>query len=191
METTRDGTLRHAARWEPCVNARPRTRRVIALSAEQRSALATYLARRTERREWRYWAIGVAIWMYVALLSRGAFPIFVLGLALGIVTTSVLIALAAATNAALRRESAVMRATGALVVDTRHDTDGGTRSIDIDGQRVVLDDEVHVPREIGGIDYTAKRHFPLAIWDRDGDLIWQRPEYEPAALGADRMGLTA
>ncbi len=190
MELAPDGTLRHAARWEPCVSARPRTRLVMALSAEQRSALATYLARRTERREWRYWAIGVAIWAYVGLLSRGAFGVFLLGLVLGIVTSGVLIALAARRGAALRRESMIMRATGALVVDTRHDADGGRRFIDVDGQRVALDDEVHVPREIGGIDYTVKRLFPLAIWDRDGDLIWRRPEYEPAPR-ADRLSLPA
>jgi len=55
----------------------------------------------------------------------------------------------------------------------------------------VFDSDVHVGRELGGIEYTEKRGYPLAIWDRDGDLMWHRPEYEPAPLIADTMVLTA
>jgi len=81
--------------------------------------------------------------------------------------------------------------TGSLVVDTRKDSDRDKRFVRVDGRELVLDSEVHVGRELGGIEFTEKRGYPLAIWDRDGDLIWHRPEYEPAALVADTMVLTA
>jgi hypothetical protein len=81
--------------------------------------------------------------------------------------------------------------TGSLVVDTRKDADKEKRFVRVDGRDLVLDSEVHVGRELGGIEYTEKRGYPLAIWDRDGDLIWHRPEYEPQTLSTDTMVLTA
>ena len=186
-----DGTWRHLARWEPCVSARPRTRTETLLSAEQRQALAQYLSFKIERNEWKSWVVGGVVMFYLALLSRGDWRIFAAGLALGALTTFALIAAVERTHALLRRETTLVRVTGSLVVETRDDPPTEQRFVRIDGRELALDSEVHVGRELGGIEYTQRRGYPLAIWDRDGDLVWHRPEYEPAPLAAPRIVLTA
>ena len=191
IEKGADGAWRHLARWEPCINARPRTQVATLLSAEQRRALAEYLSIRIERNEWKYWVAGGAVAFYLALLSRGDWRIFGLGLLLGMAITFSLIAAAERANARLRRETTLVRVTGSFSVDTRMDSDHEERFVRIDGRELILDRDVHVGREIGGIEYTEKRGYPLAIWDRDGDLIWHRPEYQPAPVVADTMVLTA
>jgi len=191
IEKGPDGTWRHLGRWEPCINARPRTRTATLISAEQRHALARYLSVTIERNEWKYWVVGASIAFYLALLSRGDWRIFAAGLVIGTLTTASIIASVERAHALLRRETTLIRVTGSLVVDTRTDSDRQKRFVRVDGRELVLDNEVHVGRELGGIEYTEKRGYPLAIWDRDGDLIWHRPEYEPAPLAADRMVLTA
>jgi hypothetical protein len=191
IEKGPDGIWRHLARWEPCISARPRTRTAILISAEQRRALAAYLSIKIERNEWKYWVIGGLIAFYLALLSRGDWRIFAAGLVIGALTTASIIATVEHAHALLRRETTLIRVTGSLVVETRRDSDQALRFVRIDDRELVLDGEVHVGRELGGIEYTEKRGYPLAIWDRDGDLIWHRPEYEPAPLAADRMILTA
>jgi hypothetical protein len=191
IEKGSDGVWRHVARWEPCINARPRTQMATLLSAEQRRALASYLAIKIERNEWKYWLAGGVVALYLALLSRGDWRIFAIGLVIGTAITFSLIATAERANARLRRETMLVRVTGSFSVDTRKNADRETRFVRIDGRDLVLDSDVHVGREIGGIEYTEKRGYPLAIWDRDGDLIWHRPEYEPAPLVADTMVLTA
>jgi hypothetical protein len=191
IERGADGIWRHLARWEPCVSARPRTRTATLINAEQRRALAEYLYFKIERNEWKYWVVGVSVVFYLALLSRGDWRIFGAGLVIGMVTTFSLIAAAERAHALLRRETTLIRVTGSLTVDTRKDSDKEQRFVRIDGREVVLDSDVHVGRELGGIEYTEKRGYPLAIWDRDGDLVWHRPEYEPASLAADTMVLTA
>ena len=191
IEKGADGTWRHLARWEPCINARPRTRTATLISAEQRHALARYLSVTIERNEWKYWVVGASIAFYLALLSRGDWRIFAAGLVIGTLTTASIIASVERAHALLRRETTLIRVTGSLVVDTRTDSDKQKRFVRVDGRDLMLDSGVHVGREIGGIEYTEKRGYPLAIWDRDGDLIWHRPEYEPAPLAADRMVLTA
>ena len=191
IERGADGVWRHLARWEPCISARPRTRTEAVITADQRQALARYLDARVARDEWRYWAIGVAVIAYLALLSRGNWSVFVLGICAGVAITFTLIGLMTRSHAAVRRDTTLVRVTGSLVVDTRSDADGERRFVRIDGREVWLDGTIHVPREIGGIEYTRTRRFPLAIWDRDGDLLWHRPEYQPAALDANTMGLTA
>jgi hypothetical protein len=191
IDKTTDGVWRHRARWEPCISARPRSRTATPISAEQRRALAEHLSLRIERDEWKYWVVGGVVAFYLALLSRGDWRIFALGLAVGVVTTFSLIAAVEYGHALLRRETTLIRVTGSLVVETRKDSEQGRRSVRLDGREIVLDRDVHVGRELGGIEYTEKRGYPLAIWDRDGDLMWHRPEYEPAPLVADRMALTA
>jgi len=191
IEKGPDGTWRHLGRWEPCINARPRTRTATLINAEQRHALARYLSVTIERNEWKYWVVGASIAFYLALLSRGDWRIFAAGLVIGTLTTASIIASVERAHALLRRETTLIRVTGSLVVDTRRDSDKQKRFVRVDGRELILDGEVHVGREIGGIEYTEKRGYPLAIWDRDGDLIWHRPEYEPAPLAADRMVLTA
>jgi hypothetical protein len=191
IEKGPDGTWRHLARWEPCVSARPRTRTETLLSAEQRQALAQYLSLKIERNEWKSWVLGGVVMFYLALLSRGDWRIFAVGLALGVLTTFTLIAAVERAHAMLRRETTLVRVTGSLIVETRKDSETDKRFVRIDGRELVLDSEVHVGRELGGIEYTERRGYPLAIWDRDGDLVWHRPEYEPAPLAADRMVLTA
>jgi hypothetical protein len=191
IEKTPDGIWRHLARWEPCVSARPRTRTETLLSAEQRQALAQYLSLKIERNEWKSWVVGGVVMFYLALLSRGDWRIFAVGLALGALTTFALIAAVERAHAMLRRETTLVRVTGSLVVETRKDSETDQRFVRIDGRELVLDSEVHVGRELGGIEYTERRGYPLAIWDRDGDLVWHRPEYEPAPLAADTMVLTA
>jgi hypothetical protein len=125
---------------------------------------------------------------YLALLSRGDWRIFAAGLALGVLTTFTLIAVVERAHAMLRRETTLVRVTGSLIVETRKDSETDKRFVRIDGRELVLDREVHVGRELGGIEYTERRGYPLAIWDRDGDLVWHRPEYEPAPLAAHRIG---
>jgi hypothetical protein len=191
IEKGADGVWRHLARWEPCVNARPRTRTETLINVEQQRALAQYLYFKIERNEWKYWLVGASVIFYLALLSRGDWRIFAAGLVIGMVTTFSLIAAAERAHALLRRETTLVRVTGSLTVDTRKDADKEKRFVRVDGRDLVLDDEVHVGRELGGIEYTQKRGYPLAIWDRDGDLVWHRPEYEPAPLVADSMVLTA
>jgi hypothetical protein len=191
IEKGADGVWRHLARWEPCINARPRTQVATLLSAEQRRALADYLSIKVERNEWKYWVAGGVVALYLALLSRGDWRIFAAGIVIGVAITFSLIAAAERANARLRRETTLIRVTGSFSVDTRKDSHKEKRFVRIDGRELVLDGDVHVGREIGGIEYTEKRGYPLAIWDRDGDLIWHRPEYEPAALVADTMILTA
>jgi hypothetical protein len=191
IERGPDGVWRHLARWEPCINARPRTRTATLISAEQRGALAAYLSVKIERSEWKYWLAGVVVVTYLGLLSRGDWRIFAAGILIGMVTTFSLIATAERAHALLRRETTLIRVTGSLSVDTRKDADREKRFVRVDGREIVLDRDVHVGRELGGIEYTEKRGYPLAIWDRDGDLVWHRPEYEPAPLVADTMVLTA
>ncbi len=191
IEKGPDGIWRHLARWEPCVSARPRTRTATLINAEQRRALAQYLYFKIERNEWKYWVVGGVVMFYLALLSRGDWRIFAIGLVIGALTTFSLIATVERAHARLRRETTLIRVTGSLVVETRKDSARETRFVRIDDRELVLDSEVHVGRELGGIEYTERRGYPLAIWDRDGDLVWHRPEYEPAPLGADRMALTA
>jgi hypothetical protein len=191
IEKGPDGTWRHLARWEPCVSARPRTRTETLLSAEQRQALAQYLSLKIERNEWKSWVLGGVVMFYLALLSRGDWRIFAAGLVIGVLTTFTLIATVERAHALLRRETTLIRVTGSLVVETRKDSEKDKRFVRIDGRELFLDGEVHVGRELGGIEYTEKRGYPLAIWDRDGDLVWHRPEYEPAPLVADTMVLTA
>ena len=186
-----DGVWRHLARWEPCVSARPRTRTASLITAEQRRALAQYLSFKIERNEWKSWVVGALVMFYLALLSRGDWRIFAAGLVIGALTTFSLIAMVERAHALLRRETTLIRVTGSMVVDTRKDSAKETRFVRIDGRELILDSDVHVGRELGGIEYTEKRGYPLAIWDRDGDLVWHRPEYEPAPLVADRMILTA
>ena len=135
--------------------------------------------------------VGGLIAFYLALLSRGDWRIFAAGLVIGSLTTASIIATVERAHALLRRETTLIRVTGSLVVDTRKDSENDQRFVRVDGRELILDGEVHVGRELGGIEYTEKRGYPLAIWDRDGDLIWHRPEYEPAALVADTMVLTA
>ena len=191
IEKGPDGMWRHLARWEPCVSARPRTRTETLLSAEQRQALAQYLSLKIERNEWKSWVLGGVVMFYLALLSRGDWRIFAFGLVIGALTTFTLIAAVERAHALLRRETTLIRVTGSLVVETRKDSEKDRRFVRIDGRELVLDGEVHVGRELGGIEYTEKRGYPLAIWDRDGDLVWHRPEYEPAPLDAPTMVLTA
>ena len=191
IEKAPDGVWRHLARWEPCINARPRTRTATLISADQQRALAEYLSVKIERNEWKYWVVGGVIAFYLALLSRGDWRIFAAGLVIGSLTTASIIATVEHAHALLRRETTLIRVTGSLVVDTRKDSEHDQRFVRVDGRELILDNEVHVGRELGGIEYTEKRGYPLAIWDRDGDLVWHRPEYEPASLGADRMVLTA
>jgi hypothetical protein len=191
IEKGSDGVWRHLARWEPCISARPRTRTATLISAEQRSALADYLSLRIKRNEWKYWVIGGVVAFYLALLSRGDWRIFAAGLVIGALTTASIIATVEHAHSLLRRETTLIRVTGSLVVETRKDSEKEKRFIRVDGRELVLDSEVHVGREVGGIEYTEKRGYPLAIWDRDGDLMWHRPEYEPAPLVADTMVLTA
>jgi hypothetical protein len=191
IEKGADGIWRHLARWEPCVSARPRTRTETLLSAEQRRALADYLSLKIERNEWRSWVLGGVVMFYLALLSRGDWRIFAVGLVLGALTTFTLIAAVERAHALLRRETTLVRVTGSLVVETRKDSERDKRFVRIDGRELVLDSDVHVGRELGGIEYTEKRGYPLAIWDRDGDLVWHRSEYEPAPLATDTMVLTA
>ena len=191
IEKGTDGVWRHLARWEPCVNARPRTRTASLITAEQRRALAQYLSFKIERNEWKSWLVGALVMFYLALLSRGDWRIFAAGLVIGALTTFSLIAMVERAHAALRRETTLIRVTGSMVVDTRKDSARETRFVRIDDRELILDSDVHVGRELGGIEYTEKRGYPLAIWDRDGDLVWHRPEYEPAPLAADRMILTA
>jgi hypothetical protein len=191
IERGPDGLWRHLARWEPCVSARPRTRTETLLSAEQRQALAQYLSLKIERNEWKSWVVGGVVMFYLALLSRGDWRIFAVGLALGALTTFALIAAVERAHALLRRETTLIRVTGSLIVETRKDSETDQRFVRIDGRELLLDSEVHVGRELGGIEYTERRGYPLAIWDRDGDLVWHRPEYEPAPLTADTMVLTA
>jgi hypothetical protein len=191
IEKGADGIWRHLARWEPCVSARPRTRTKTLLSAEQRQALAQYLSLKIERNEWKSWLLGGVVMFYLALLSRGDWRIFAIGLVIGVLTTFTLIAAVERAHALLRRETTLIRVTGSLVVETRKDSEKDERFVRIDGRELVLDSEVHVGRELGGIEYTEKRGYPLAIWDRDGDLVWHRPEYEPAPSVADSMVLTA
>ncbi len=187
IEKGPDGAWRHLARWEPCINARPHTRTATLLSAEQRRALAQYLALRIERNEWKYWLAGGVVVLYVALLSRGDWRIFAAGLFIGVLTTFSFIGTTERAHALLRRETTLIRITGSLTVDTRKDADKEKRFVRVDGRELVLDGDVHVGRELGGIEYTEKRGYPLAIWDRDGDLVWHRPEYEPAALAVDNL----
>ena len=191
IEKGLDGVWRHLGRWEPCISARPRSRTATLISAEQRRALAQYLSVKIERNEWKYWVVGGVIALYLALLSRGDWRIFAAGLVIGSLTTASIIATVERAHALLRRETTLIRVTGSLVVDTRKDSENDQRFVRVDGRELILDGEVHVGRELGGIEYTEKRGYPLAIWDRDGDLIWHRPEYEPAALVADTMVLTA
>ena len=191
IEKGPDGIWRHLARWEPCVSARPRTRTETLLSAEQRRALADYLSLKIERNEWRSWVLGGVVMFYLALFSRGDWRIFAVGLVLGALTTFTLIAAVERAHALLRRETTLVRVTGSLVVETRKDSERDKRFVRIDGRELVLDSDVHVGRELGGIEYTEKRGYPLAIWDRDGDLVWHRSEYEPAPLATDTMVLTA
>ena len=191
IEKGADGVWRHLGRWEPCINARPRSRTATLINAEQRRALAQYLSVKIERNEWKYWVVGGLIAFYLALLSRGDWRIFAAGLVIGSLTTASIIANVERAHALLRRETTLIRVTGSLVVDTRKDSENDQRFVRVDGRELILDGEVHVGRELGGIEYTEKRGYPLAIWDRDGDLIWHRPEYEPAALVADTMVLTA
>jgi hypothetical protein len=191
IEKGPDGGWRHLARWEPCINARPRTRTATLISADQQRALARYLSVKIERNEWKYWVVGGVIAFYLALLSRGDWRIFAAGLVIGSLTTASIIATVEHAHALLRRETTLIRVTGSLVVDTRKDSEKDQRFVRVDGREVILDNDVHVGRELGGIEYTEKRGYPLAIWDRDGDLIWHRPEYEPASLGAGTMALTA
>ena len=191
IEKGADGVWRHLARWEPCVNARPRTRTASLITAEQRRALAQYLSFKIERNEWKSWVVGALVMFYLALLSRGDWRIFAAGLVIGALTTFSLIAMVERAHALLRRETTLVRVTGSMVVDTRKDSAKETRFVRIDDRELILDSDVHVGRELGGIEYTEKRGYPLAIWDRDGDLVWHRPEYEPAPLAADRMILTA
>jgi hypothetical protein len=191
IEKDADGNWRHLARWEPCVSARPRTRTETLISVEQQRALAEYLYSKIERNEWKYWFIGASVIFYLALLSRGDWRIFAAGLVIGMITTFSLIAAAERAHALLRRETTLIRVTGSFTVNTRKDAHNEKRFVSIDGRDLVLDSEVHVGRELGGIEYTQKRGYPLAIWDRDGDLVWHRPEYEPAPLIADSMVLTA
>jgi hypothetical protein len=191
IEKGPDGVWRHLARWEPCVSARPRTRTASLITAEQRSALARYLNFKIERNEWKAWVVGALVMFYLALLSRGDWRIFAAGLVIGALTTFSLIAMVERAHALLRRETTLIRVTGSMVVDTRKDSAKETRFVRIDDRELVLDSDVHVGRELGGIEYTEKRGYPLAIWDRDGDLMWHRPEYEPAPLAANKMVLTA
>jgi hypothetical protein len=191
IEKGPDGAWRHLARWEPCINARPRTRTATLISADQQRALAQYLSVKIGRNEWKYWVIGGVIAFYLALLSRGDWRIFAAGLVIGSLTTASIIATVEHAHALLRRETTLIRVTGSLVVDTRKDSEKDQRFVRVDGRELILDNDVHVGRELGGIEYTEKRGYPLAIWDRDGDLIWHRPEYEPASLGTDTMVLTA
>ena len=191
IEKGADGVWRHLGRWEPCINARPRSRTATLINAEQRRALAQYLSVKIERNEWKYWVVGGLIAFYLALLSRGDWRIFAAGLVIGSLTTASIIATVERAHALLRRETTLIRVTGSLVVDRRKDSENDQRFVRVDGRELVLDSDVHVGRELGGIEYTEKRGYPLAIWDRDGDLIWHRPEYEPAALVADTMVLTA
>jgi len=191
IEKAPDGVWRHLARWGPCINARPRTRTATLIGADQQRALAAYLSVKIERNEWKYWVVGGVIAFYLALLSRGDWRIFAAGLVIGSLTTASIIATVEHAHALLRRETTLIRVTGSLVVDTRKDSEKDQRFVRVDGRELILDNEVHVGRELGGIEYTEKRGYPLAIWDRDGDLVWHRPEYEPASLGADRMVLTA
>jgi hypothetical protein len=191
IERGPDGAWRHLGRWEPCINARPRTRTATLINDDQRRALAQYLSVKIERSEWKYWVVGGVIAFYLALLSRGDWRIFAAGLVIGALTTASIIATVERAHALLRRETTLIRVTGSLVVDTRKASENEKRIVRVDGRELILDGEVHVGREIGGIEYTEKRGYPLAIWDRDGDLIWHRPEYEPASPVADRMVLTA
>ncbi|MEP6694479.1 MAG: hypothetical protein ABJB39_07535 [Chloroflexota bacterium] len=191
IERRPDGIWRHLARWEPCISARPRTRSATLLSDDQRRALADYLSLRIEQSEWKYWVVGGVVAFYLALLSRGDWRIFAAGLVIGAVTTASIIATVEYAHALLRRETTLIRVTGSLVVETRKDSEKEKRFVRVDGRELVLDGEVRVGRELGGIEYTEKRGYPLAIWDRDGDLMWHRPEYEPAPLIADTMVLTA
>lgn len=191
IEKGADGVWRHLARWEPCVNARPRTRTASLITAEQRRALAQYLSFKIERNEWKSWVVGALVMFYLALLSRGDWRIFAAGLVIGALTTFSLIAMVERAHALLRRETTLVRVTGSMVVDTRKDSAKETRFVRIDDRELILDSDVHVGRELGGIEYTEKRGYPLAIWDRDGDLKWHRPEYEPAPLAANKMVLTA
>jgi hypothetical protein len=191
IEKGPDGVWRHLARWEPCISARPRTRVATLISEEQRRALADHLEMRIERNEWKYWVVGGVVAFYLALLSRGDWRIFAFGLGLGAITTFSLIAAVERAHALVRRETTLIRVTGSLVVETRKESEKERRFIRVDGREIVLDRDVHVGREVGGIEYTEKRGYPLAIWDRDGDLVWHRPEYEPAAHIADTMVLTA
>ena len=186
-----DGIWRHLARWEPCISARPRTRTATLINPEQRRALAEHLSLRVERNEWKYWVAGGVIAFYLALLSRGDWRIFAVGLVMGALTTASIIATVEHAHALLRRETTIIRVTGSLVVERRKDSEQEQRFVRVDGRELVLDGDVHVAREVGGIEYTEKRGYPLAIWDRDGDLMWHRPEYEPAPLVADKMVLTA
>lgn len=191
IEKGSDGIWRHLARWEPCISARPRTRTEALISAEQRRALADYLSLRIERNEWKYWVVGGVIAFYLALLSRGDWRIFAAGLVVGALTTASIIATVEWAHALIRRETTLIRVTGSLVVEMRRDSDTEKRLVRVEGRELVLDGDVRVGRELGGIEYTEKRGYPLAIWDRDGDLMWHRAEYEPEPLNADSMVLTA
>jgi hypothetical protein len=190
IEKAPDGVWRHLARWEPCISARPRTRTATLISLDQRRALADHLSLRIERNEWKYWVIGGVVAFYLALLSRGDWRIFAVGLVMGAITTASIIATVERAHALLRRETTIIRVTGSLVVETRKDSEKERRFVRVDGRELVLDGDVHVGRELGGIEYTEKRGYPLAIWDRDGDLQWHRAEYEPESLVADKMALT-
>jgi len=83
IEKGADGVWRHLGRWEPCINARPRSRTATLINAEQRRALAQYLSVKIERNEWKYWVVGGMIAFYLALLSRGDWRIFAAGLVIG------------------------------------------------------------------------------------------------------------
>ncbi|HKY51772.1 MAG TPA: hypothetical protein VJP45_10995, partial [Candidatus Limnocylindria bacterium] len=129
IEKGKDGVWRHLARWEPCINARPRTQVATLLSADQRRALADYLTIKIERNEWKYWVAGGIVAFYLALLSRGDWRIFGAGLIVGMAITFTLIAIAERANARLRRETTLVRVTGSFSVDTRKDAEREQRFV--------------------------------------------------------------
>ena len=109
IEKGADGVWRHLARWEPCISARPRTRTATLISLEQQRALAEYLSLRIERNEWKYWVVGGVVAFYLALLSRGDWRIFAVGLVMGAITTASIIATVERAHALLRRETTLIR----------------------------------------------------------------------------------
>jgi len=165
----------------------------ITLTEAQRRALAPYYGSRRDRDIG--WVVLVVVWVGLTFgrdvssdpspALRTALPWI---LAAVVLISMSAMALIVRSYRSARQERIVNRTTGDMSLKTRYNDDGpDIRFIEAEDREIVVDSSVPDIFHVGAIEYTAKRGYPLAIWDTDGVLGWCAEGYEPSTLRAGSM----
>ena len=139
--------------------------------------------------------LGYAAWMAASsgLGQSTVLTMVLLGAAVAAVTVLLLLGRLLWRYFRMPGEPVVMRTTGEMAIEYQAIDEGGpVRFVLAEGQEVTLDDDVpKLADTIGAIEYTERQGYPLAVWDRDGRIVWRRPGYEPYAMSAHTRDVTA